>query len=365
MRIALIIYSLGPGGAERVASTLVNHWAISGDDVTVITVESREKDFYSLDPRAQRIAMGLGHSNKNWREFLFNNLRRARRFRKIARSSEFDLLLSFGDTTNVQLLLATIGMKVPVVVAEHNDPRKHPIGKIAAFLRRCLYPRARLVVVLTPDIAHWARRVVRRQAVRVIPNPINRQFLRGVGRRERKPTHTVVAMGRMVPQKGFDLLLRAFALCAERNPTWTLRIYGDGDERKRLRDLAADLLIATRVEFNQNTPEPEKVMQESDLFVLSSRYEGFPMVLLEAMACGLPVISFDCLSGPREMISSEIDGVLVPAENVEALAHAMDRLMRNEDERLRLGVRAVAIAERFGLAQVAEMWKNVFTEVLG
>ena len=212
MRIALIIYSLGPGGAERVASTLVNHWAISGDDVTVITVESREKDFYSLDPRAQRIAMGLGHSNKNWREFLFNNLRRARRFRKIARSSEFDLLLSFGDTTNVQLLLATIGMKVPVVVAEHNDLNKHPIGKIAAFLRRCLIlePGG---WSLTPDIAHWARRVVRRQAVRVIPNPINRQFCEASAA-ARGSRHIPSSQWEEWYLKGnFDLLLRAFAVC--------------------------------------------------------------------------------------------------------------------------------------------------------
>src|SRR6266851_6474330 len=99
MHIALIIYSLRPGGAERVASTLVNHWAMSGDPITLVTLESPERDFYPLDSRVRRIALGLDRRTNNWREFISHNLRRAYQLRRVARSTAFDLLLSFGDTT--------------------------------------------------------------------------------------------------------------------------------------------------------------------------------------------------------------------------------------------------------------------------
>jgi GalNAc-alpha-(1->4)-GalNAc-alpha-(1->3)-diNAcBac-PP-undecaprenol alpha-1,4-N-acetyl-D-galactosaminyltransferase len=364
MRIALIIYDLGLGGAERVASTLVNNWAKSNDEITLVTIETVQKDFYSLDPPVRRIALGLGQRTKNWGEFILNNLRRVYKLRKLARSGAFDVLVSFGDYVNVELLLATWFLKIPVIVAEHTDPRKHAIGTMATWMRRLLYPHARLVVVLTPDIGRWASEFVNEKAVRVIPNPINEQFLKSDCLPKEGPNHAIVAMGRMVPLKGFDLLLQAFAQCVDRHPTWKLRIFGEGPEYQHLCALTENLKIKARVRFEPVTREPEKAMRESDLFVLSSRHEGFPMVLLEAMATGMPVISFDCLSGPREMIRNGVDGILVPPEDVGALAKAMDRLMESEEERLRLGARAVEIDQRFGLTRVTAMWRSVFEEVV-
>ena len=228
-----------------------------------------------------------------------------------------------------------------------------------------LYPSARAVVVQTAGISQWARRIVRKEAIYVIPNPISEQFLGSHGSNGTSAHHTVVAMGRMEPQKGFDRLLTAFAKCAERHPEWTLRIVGEGTERPRLQALAVKLGLESRIRLDTVTKEPEKVLRDSDLFVLSSRYEGFPMVLLEAMACGLPVISFDCPSGPREMIRDGIDGVLVPPDDVEALAKAMDSLMGAQQERQRLAARAVEVSERFGLPRVMAMWSEVLGKAAG
>ena len=364
MRIAFVIYSLAAGGAERVASTMINHWVSAGERVTLVTLDSVERDFYRIDARVKRIALGLTSESKNWREFIGNNLRRVQSLRALFRGSEFDVVVSFIDKTNVLVLLATLGLGVPVIVSEHIDPRKHSVGRVTAGLRRVLYPSARAVVVLTAGISQWARRIVRKEAIYVIPNPIGEQFLGSHGSNGTSAHHTVVAMGRMEPQKGFDRLLTAFAKCAERHPEWTLRIVGEGAERPRLHALAVKLGLESRIRLDTVTKEPEKVLRDSDLFVLSSRYEGFPMVLLEAMACGLPVISFDCPSGPREMIREGIDGVLVPPDDVETLAKAMDRLMGAQQERRRLAARAVEVSERFSLPRVMAMWGEVLEQAV-
>jgi glycosyltransferase involved in cell wall biosynthesis len=220
-----------------------------------------------------------------------------------------------------------------------------------------------MVVVLTSGIGLWAKRIVKTATVRVIPNPLDEQFIKRSSSDGENKRPSVVAMGRLVPQKGFDLLLRAFAQCVDRHPEWSLRIFGEGTERQRLLALAAELGIAGKLDLQPVTKEPERVLRESNLFVLSSRYEGFPMALLEAMACGLPVISFDCHSGPREMISHGVNGILVPPGDARALADAMNRLMGNELERRVLSVRAVEIVERFGFSSVNAMWRNLFAEV--
>jgi GalNAc-alpha-(1->4)-GalNAc-alpha-(1->3)-diNAcBac-PP-undecaprenol alpha-1,4-N-acetyl-D-galactosaminyltransferase len=359
MHIAFVIYSLSAGGAERVASTLINYWVSAGEQVTLVTLDSVEKDFYRMDARVKRIALGLTSESKNWREFIGNNLGRVQCLRALFRSSEFDVVVSFIEKSNILVLLATFGLGVPVIVSERIDPRKYAVGWVTATLRRLLYPHARAVVVQTRGVGQWARRIVRKAAVYVIPNPISEQFTDSRGSSGTSAHHTVVAMGRMEPQKGFDRLLTAFAKCANRHPEWTLRIVGEGAERPPLQALAVKLGLESRIKLDTVTKEPEKVLRDSDLFVLSSRYEGFPMVLLEAMACGLPVISFDCPSGPREMIRDGIDGVLVPPDDVEALAKAMDSLMGAQEERQRLAGRAVAVSERFGLPRVMMMWSEV------
>ncbi len=246
------------------------------------------------------------------------------------------------------------------MIEEHTDPAQHSIGRIARALRWLLYRRAHAVVVLTPGIAQWASRIVARSAIHVIPNPIGDQFLPPCQLTGPTHGHKIVALGRLSPEKGFDLLLRAFAQSTFADPDWTLDIVGEGPERDRLRALADDLGIADRVRLPGVVKDPEKVLRKAHLFVLSSRYEGFPMALLEAMACGLAVVSFDCRSGPREMIQDGVNGLLVPPNDVDALAKAMARMIGAEDERKRLGERAVAVAEKFSLAKVTQMWRSVF-----
>ena len=169
----------------------------------------------------------------------------------------------------------------------------------------------------------------------------------------------MVAMGRLDDQKGFDILIRAFARCAPGHPDWSLVIAGEGARRRDLEAQVAEADVADRVRLPGLVRDTESLLATSDLFILSSRYEGFPNVLLEAMAVGLPTIAFDCDSGPAEIIRVGVDGVLVPPGDDDGLALAMNRLMGDDSERIRLGREAEAVTERFGHTRIMQLWESM------
>jgi glycosyltransferase involved in cell wall biosynthesis len=171
----------------------------------------------------------------------------------------------------------------------------------------------------------------------------------------------IVAMGRLEPVKGFDLLLRAFAACRDRHPDWTLTILGDGKERQRLEALAKELGITAHVRLPGTVADPTPVLRRADLFVLSSRFEGFPNALLEAMALGVPVVATDCAGG---IVRHDVDGLLVPRDDPSALADAMAVLMDDEPRRLRLSERAADVITRFEVHHVMGIWETVIDDVL-
>jgi glycosyltransferase involved in cell wall biosynthesis len=362
MRLALVISQLGAGGAERVLSTMANHWAARGHEVTLVTFARKESDFYPLDAAVRRAALGLADSSANLRQSLRNGWLRIRALRKALLDSHPDVVISFMDTTNTQTLLATRNLSVPVVISERTDPAQHRIGAMRSWARRVTYPWADAIVVPSRGVARWSQGNIRGPRLRVIPNPA-RYERRSPPSDKPSRERLVVTLGRLSAEKQLDYLLRAFDRCGSRHPEWSLQIIGEGPDRHRLEALAADLGIGQRVRFPGVVQDPETVLCNADLFVLTSRYEGFPNALVEAMACGLAVLCFDCPSGPSEIIRQGVDGVLVPAQDLDALADAMDRLMSDETERRRLGSSAFEVAERFDVERIMSMWEDVIEEV--
>ena len=365
MRITLVIPTFSSGGAERAMAAMANYWAGNDHEVSLITIAPVGDDFYPLLPRVRRIGLGMLGNSRTIVDAGRNNFHRVKLLRQELRASRPDTVISFLDTANVLTLLASAGLGLPVIVCEQIDPRQHRIGRVWEMLRRILYPRADAVVVVSAAMLNWAYGLVRQEAAKFIPNPMALSLQQSNRCSIPRPGGTIAAMGRLTRQKGFDLLLEAFARCADRHPDWSLVILGEGDERNRLEALRAKLGVDGRIRFLGCVSDPEKTLQQADLFVMSSRFEGFPLALLEAMACGLAVISTDCPTGPAEIIQDGVNGVLVPPNDVEALAAAMDRLMASHSERMQLGLRAVEVTERFGIEKVMALWDSLVQQTCG
>lgn len=365
MRLTLVISSLRAGGAERVMAVMADHWAGQGHVVTLLTFTAPdEPPFFRVDQRVRLVALDLNRHAPNIVAGVLANLRRARILRRAIRSSRPDVVLAFMDRTNVLTLLATIGLRVPVVVEEHNDPAEEILDRRWRLLRDTTYRRAARVVALSQAAMSYFGPAIRRHG-RVIPNPV----VRPDGATETDGTSavhrpSVVAIGRLVPQKGFDLLLDAFALLGPAERGLTLEIWGEGRSRRDLEAHRDRLGLASIVTLPGSTPTPGTVMRRASCFVLSSRYEGFPTVLGEAMALGLPVVAFDCPSGPREMIRDGVDGLLVPPGDINALARAIDRVLGDDALRATLADRAPEILDRFSLDRVMAMWDALLAETV-
>jgi len=204
------------------------------------------------------------------------------------------------------------------------------------------------------------------QVVRVY-NPVDREQIAGRARAaaplaaDERPH--VVAAGRLGHQKGFDLLLEAFAGVRHALGRGTLTILGDGPERAALEAQAARLAIAPAIRLVGFQENPFAYFAAADLFVLSSRYEGLPNVVLEALACGCPVVAFDCPHGVREIVRDEVNGLLVPPEDVASLRAAMLRVLGNEEERRRLAVNARASLEPFLAMTIVRQWEALLEAV--
>lgn len=365
MRITAVIHSLHGGGAERVMANLVSQLAARGHHVTLITLDDGATDRHTVGRGVARVHVDSGRG-ATWR--IARMLAAGKRLvglRRAIRQTAPEVVLSFCDATNVSTLLATCGLTLPVVVSERSDPAAQKLAPVKAWLRRRLYLRAAAVVVLTQaaaeTVAPWSRRppVIIPSAVDPPPAEASDVAVERDAETRREGRKTIIGVGRLEPEKGFDLLLEAFARLAADFPDWDLEIHGDGSQLESLRELCHRRGLNERVRWPGWTRPIWPALRAADLFVLPSRYEGFPSALLEAMAVGLPCVATDCPSGPRAIIRHSLDGILVAPDNPAALATAMGRCMGDENERRRLGEQARTVVNRFGWEALVDSYIDV------
>jgi GalNAc-alpha-(1->4)-GalNAc-alpha-(1->3)-diNAcBac-PP-undecaprenol alpha-1,4-N-acetyl-D-galactosaminyltransferase len=365
MRRTLVIDALGPGGAQRVLTSMANHWAARGEVVTLITLDGDAPPAFALHASVTLIRLATIRNASGALQRLWRRTRHIPALRKAIAKTRPETVISFIDRVNVLVLLATRGLSVPVVVAERTEPSAYAVGWIWERLRSRTYPSAAALVAQSAAALRYFLPVPGR-IDRVIPNPVLRAGTRAAGPKLAGSHRRVLGMGRLGPEKGFDRLLAAFAVVAPRFPEWELEIRGEGPERAALERQRTELGLDTRARLPGVAQDAAQSMSSADLFVLSSRFEGFPNVLGEAMAAGLPVISYDCPSGPREIVRHEIDGLLVPPEGgVPGLSAALARLMGDASERARLAARAPEVVLRFDLERVMGLWDELLADVAG
>jgi len=344
----LVTGTLECGGSERQMADMANYWAAEGVRVTLATwTGPGSKDFYVLDRRIRRVYLDVEAKGR-----LRGNLRRILKLRKLLAEIRPDAVLSFLTRSNVPTILASLGLKLRVVISERVQPALEtglPLGW--RILRRLVYGRADEIACQTGASAEWicktwrVKAIVIPNALRPLPPPAD----------ERQPL--VVAVGRLVRQKGFDLLLQAFAQIAAEFPQWRVVIMGEGPERSNLLHMRDELGLAHRVEFVGHVLDVETRLARAGLVVQPSRFEGFPNVVLESMGMGAAVISADCPAGPAELIEDGVNGRLVPVENVATLSRVMAELMSEPEHRVRLGQQALKVRERYRQESIMAQWE--------
>ena len=354
MRITCVIGTLGGGGAERVMTYLCGGLADRGHQVTLLTLDNSVPDFYTLPANVTRVRCNLPAFKQAG---ILGAIPRFWKMTRALQKTKPEVVISFMTVT---VLASCRLLRYPVIYADHLDVRHTPFSRKWTILRNWLLRYASKVVVLSKRdrkfIAMFHRKwrpcVIYNPALPADPTPRPRPDFMLPDKKY------VIAVGRLVRQKGFDFLLEAWRRVCEEFPDWRLAIIGEGKRLAELKNYAEITDVGHCVDFVPPIKGLQAVYQHADLFAMSSRAEGFPMVLLEAMAAGLPAVSFSC-TGPDVIIRDGVDGFLVKQRQTELLAERLADLMRDGVLRGVFAARAQDVTSRFSLEDYLNAYEDL------
>ena len=363
------------GGMERVLTEKVNYLVATGNyDITIITTDQEQKSIYfPIDSRIKVVNFDLNFcEHYNWplvKKYFAHKRKLAQYKRKLESfllENEIDICVSLcGKEIDFLTSLKDRSRKI----AELHFSKKHRalflqarkqgllwkwIGDFRSWqLKRATSRLSNLVVLTQQDLNDWLKT---NKNVISIPNPSPLSPERTSILEIKK----VITVGRLDAQKGYDYLIEAWEMVAKRYPEWTLDIYGSGELKNELQKQIADSGLDKKVHLSGTTKNIEEVYMSSSIFVMSSRYEGLPMVLIEAMSCGLPLVSFDCECGPREVIQNGKNGFLVPTFDIKLLADKLMLLMENVSLRKTMGSESKNMSSKYSVNEIMQHWMNLF-----
>ncbi len=385
----LIANGYAGGGTIRTTLNMANGLSDRGHDVEIVSVlRQRNVSVFRVDPKVRMRPLAdtsrAARLPSQWLEPLAQR-RNAARQRLLNTSS---VLIHRNDVrypafnlySDIQLLRFLLSVRDGVIIGtrpalnlaiarfvrgpvirigqEHLHLKKHRAALQASFQK--YYPRLDAFATLTPDDAVAYQQFLGNNG-RIVSMPNAAPDMDGV--RADLDSKVVVAAGRLTLQKGFDMLIPAFAKVAAKHPDWELRIFGAGDKKPDLRKIIDELAVGENVKLMGFTNSLPQEFGAASIYVLSSRFEGFPMVLLEAMMTGLPPVAFDCPTGPRDLITEGKDGIVVPHRDVDAMADAIIELIEDEPKRKAFGTAAYEKAQQYTTARLAQQWEELFLDL--
>lgn len=356
MTYTFFIGGLTGGGAERVLCNLANYMVSHGHNVEIVTMS--ETASYSLD---SRISYNVLLKEVERSNFVINTYKRLSRFIAYLRKRKCDAYIVMLPTTSLLLLSLHKLAKAPIIASERSFPKSY--NSLTRLLLKLFARKAAGWVFQTPIMQEWYLPCLGKSKSVVIPNAVNNDFIREPYTGKRRMN--IVSVGRLIQSKRFDILITAFSRIALKHPSVNIVIYGQGECLHQLQQLASDLGISDRVKFPGHCKNIAVQIEDSQMFVLSSELEGIPNVLVEAMALGLPCIATDCDGGgARMIISNRKNGILVPKNNVEELANAIDELLSDKILARRLSENAIAVRTEYASDVVYGRWNEFINKIV-
>ncbi|MBD73944.1 MAG: hypothetical protein CMM96_00405 [Rickettsiales bacterium] len=368
--IVIIISALNMGGAQRVVSILANNWSKSGYKVTLISTfsEQIEKHFIINDNvkilkvKNSPFLSDIPFINLIWK--LLN-------LRMLIKAQNPDIVISFLARVNIAAALATIGLKPPLIICERTWPPFTSLSNNLNWIYKIIFRRVNQIIVQTNESKSWLRKNYTFIKAEVIPNPVVYPLPKeasgvinptSIVSPERK---IILASGRFHKFKQFNLLINAFSMIKEDFLDWDLIILGDGEERQHLETLSKEVDVLNRIFLPGSVGNIADWYQRADLFVLSSIVEGFPNVLVEALSYGVPSISFDCDTGPRDIIEDGFNGILVdPNKREIGLRNALSQMINNKKLRSRISQNSLLIRDKYSINNIMSKWDRVLNSLI-
>lgn len=351
MKIACVIGAFSYGGAERVMTNLVNYFC-ENNEVSFIAIVKRQEVAYKIDSKV-KVFNGIGNDNK---------IKAVAKLKQIISREKPDVVISFLTQINVLCIMALMGMKIPLIVSERNDPR-WTCGNLMKILRFFLYPLADGFVFQTDDVAKYFAKNIRNRSA-IIPNPI---YISDDDLKYRpvRRNHEIVMACRLDKQKNIDLAIRAIGKLKPEFSAIKLVIYGEGPEKKHIERLIESLDLEGNVELKGTSNQLHKDIRDSSIFLLTSDFEGMPNALMEAMALGLCCVSTDCpAGGPKMLIKDDENGLLFKVGDLDGLEEKIRFIMACPETTRKIGEEARKIYSIYNPEHIYKLWDEYIEKVI-
>lgn len=353
-KIAFYIGNLARGGAQRVTTNLACYFNRIGYETILVTAKWEEGE-YTYDEGIVRILSDLTEEEKGASRLL-NFFKRLKKLRMIWKTEKPDIILSFMGKSNLNAIVTTRGLNIPVLVSVRSDPNREYATGFTRFLSKTLFGMASGIVLQTEDAVSYFPAWMRNKTV-IMPNSLDERFIRPRFQGDRRKE--IVSVGAVDDNKNHKLLIEAFAELEKDYGEWKVIIYGEGFLRKELLELVKEKGLSEKISLPGRENATYDKIYDASVFVLTSNVEGMPNALIEAMALGLAVVSTDCpCGGPRMLIQDGINGLLIPVNDRQALVNALRRILGQEELRDRLGEKAHQLGEKLAPDKVNRQWQT-------